>query len=686
MKYIIYALALFVLLQSAGASGAMTQEERKSRTAKFNAKASGLSKSEFKSRYGRIEPRVPSQSSNEKMAAIRGQQLSGAMKIAPQKAKNLTNNFKFVDLPSDATFPGEFDEIQAALITWSYIVLDTNDNETGQFFDGIGYYGENDLGPVYGVIDTFPSRDLCVVYRDLAYGINKNAQVWINLWYPEDTTAVLNYMKNQGKPLTNYKFFFHPGNSIWYRDCGPVAYYYGPQDSIGWVDFQYYNGRPLDDSIPIQIARDLGYNVVTNTFGYEGGNILLDGRGNLFTSDEVYSGNSVDYGQYYLDENGELQETTKEPLSRDQVEDTLRKYLNLSGLRILPKLKYDGGTGHIDLYADLYDENRFVYTQYPAEMKNFTDAKISRKNIDTMMSIVRSSGDHYYKRFITLPRKDDGTWYTSSTEYQNYTRSYTNHLQINKAIIQPVFTDGVDGDIEHYETDMDTLRMSYPGYDIIPVDVSSFDSWGGAIHCITKQIPAENPIRIYHTDLHDTLVAADSYAIRATIKNRSGIAHAECIWRADGGSWQTLPLESMGNDEFNGYLQNPIVNGKIEYYLSATSNNGKTIEKPIVAPGGVYSFIVSGNTPAVETAKAELGEFYPQPASEYARLELNGVSGAIRMDVINSNGNIAYSKSFVAGAEDGAIEINTALLAQGAYLVTFRFANETITRKLTVVR
>lgn len=686
MKYIIYITALFVLFHSASASSTLTKDERLSKTAKFNTMAGKLTKSEFKSRYGKIQSRVPSQLSNERMAAIRDLNRSNSLKIGAPKAKNLTNDFKFVDLPSDANFPGEFEEIQAALITWGYIALDTNDNETEQFFDGIGFYGDNDLGPVYGVIDTFPSRELCPVFRDLAYAINQNAQVWINLWYPEDTTAVLNYMKNQGKPLTNYKFFFHPGNTFWYRDCGPVAYYYGKDDNIGWVDFQYYSGRPLDDSIPIQIGRELGYNVVTNTIGYEGGNILLDGRGNLFTSDEVYEGNSVDYGQYYIDENGELNETTKEPLSKTEVEDSLRKYLNLSGIHIYPKLKYDGGTGHIDLYADLYDQNRFVYTNYPSEMASFTDAKTSKKNIDSMMAIVRTEGDHYYKRYITLPRKNNGNWYSSSTDYKSYTRSYSNHLMINKAIIQPVFTDGIKGDTAHYKYDMDTLRMSYPGYNIIPVDVSSFDGWGGALHCITKQIPAENPIKIYHNDLHDTLTAADSYAIKATITNKSGIGHAECIWRVAGGQWQSLPMTNEGNDLFNAYLQNPIESGTIEYYISATSNNGKTITKPIVAPDGIYKFYVSGSTPAIETANSGIGEFYPQPATESARIDLNGVTGAISMEVFNSNGNIAYSKSFVAIDGDSSIEVNTGLLPQGAYIVSFRFGNETITRKLTIVR
>jgi agmatine/peptidylarginine deiminase len=609
------------------------------------------------------------------------------MKI--KQSSNLKTNLAPANatMPANAIFPGEFEEVQAIMITWNYICLDTNENQTSQLFDGIGWYNDYDLGPVYGVVDTLENSDMAPIFRDLAYGINQNAQVWINLWYPEDTTAVLDYMARQGKPLTNVKFFFHPGNEFWYRDCGPIGYYYGDQDSIGWVDFQYYVGRPLDDSIPQNIGRDMGYPVVTTTVGYEGGNIMLDGLGNLFTSDSLYIHNSDEYGQYYIDEEGQINEIQKTALTKAEVNDSLTHYLNLKSMHVLPGLEYDGGTGHIDLYADFYDENRGVFSRYPYEMRNFTDTKIAGKNVDTIMAIVRSSGDHYYKRYIGFPHNDKGKWYTSSANYLNYTRSYSNHVFVNKAIIQPVFATGTSGDYKDMATDLDTIRMSYPGYTIVPVDVRAFDGFGGAIHCITKQVPAENPIRIMHIDIHDTVAVLQNYPIDATITNKSGIKVANCFWRYKGATeWNSLVMEGLADNHFRTLIPNSVTSGTIEYYISATSNNGKTITKPIVAPGGVYSFTIGTPNDVAEQTIGGIGEFYPQPAGESAMISVGIENEQIGVEIFNSLGSSVYRNSFTLQSAGDAISFNTSSFAPGLYVVVFTTPNGIQSRKLSVIR
>ena len=40
------------------------------------------------------------------------------------------------------------------------------------------------------------------------------------------------------------------------------------------------------------------------------------------------------------------------------------------------------------------------------------------------------------------------------------------------------------------------MQEAYPGYEFVEIDVRDFDGYGGAIHCITKQIPAENPVSL----------------------------------------------------------------------------------------------------------------------------------------------------------------------------------------------
>ena len=180
-----------------------------------------------------------------------------------------------LDVPSDMIYPGEFDEVQAVMMTWPYITRTVAGNQYAeQLFAGKGlpYSGGNTLVDVYSVPDV-SSNATTKLFRELANGIQLNAQVWINIWNAEDSTIIKQHMTNNSMPLTNYRFFVNQGNSFWYRDCGPVAFYYGEDDQIGFMDFEYYGGRPLDDLIGRKIGEQAGFSTYTTTIEYEGGNI-----------------------------------------------------------------------------------------------------------------------------------------------------------------------------------------------------------------------------------------------------------------------------------------------------------------------------------------------------------------------------------------------------------------------------
>jgi agmatine/peptidylarginine deiminase len=683
-------IMLFILCSLGLTAQSNTKEIGNKREALIE-KTSKMSKEEFKNAYKQKYSRKPSTEQLNKQNSL-------SKKIAkPQEKKKTKNPNKVekVNLPSDIIFPGEFEEVKAALITWPYMVYDTAGQISEQIFKDLGIYvdevkQEAYLGPIISVIDTFQNSPLSPVFCNLAHAIDTDAEVWINVWNARDTATIINYMASKSLPLQHSRFFINPGNQFWYRDCGPVAFYYGNDDSVGFVDFEYYPGRPLDDSIPILIARNEGYPVFTSSVGYEGGNILLDGLGNLFTTNAVYSVNQIDKGQFYMDSTGEVYQDSKAPLSSTQVNDSLKYLLNLKSLRVLPSLVNDGGTGHIDLYADLFDENYFVFSQYPDQMKTFADYRTANRNIDTLMSIVRADGDKYRKWMIPFPKKDDGSWYTSAKEYgEQYTRSYSNHLLLNKTIVQPVFADGVTGDNASLQKDLDSLRSKYPGYKIMPIDVRSFDGFGGAIHCITKQIPADNPIRIYHTPIYPIVKTATIFPISASISNKSGIKSAVCKWRYKGtNNWTDLIItEGSTPGVFAGNINNSQASGTIEYYITATSNNGKTISKPITAPDGFYTFAFSENV-SVEDNNSNseiIGSFYPNPANEHAIVNINAANQNISITLSDASSNIVYSNTFVMQTGYDALSINTALLSSGTYHATFKLANGTVCHRSLVV-
>ena len=210
-------------------------------------------------------------------------------------------------IPEDAIFPIESDEVQAILMTWSYVTKTVSGNQSAQqLFDGLGFsnYGYSyNLVPVYSVPDVATNSSYAKLFGNLANAIQQHTQVWINVWAEDDTTTIKNFMEERGTPLTNYRFFINPGNAFWFRDFGPIAFYYGDNDDIGFLDFEYYGGRPLDNDIPVKIAEELGWPVYTSTIEYEGGNILVDGLGTLVTSTALYASNNDSEGLYVRNEN-----------------------------------------------------------------------------------------------------------------------------------------------------------------------------------------------------------------------------------------------------------------------------------------------------------------------------------------------------------------------------------------------
>ena len=418
---------------------------------------------------------------------------------------------KGVTLPDNVWYPGEWEEVEAIVVTWPYecFAAENPNWYASPLVEGIAElysYGAQGwvtqgYGPYVGVLDTV--SDMYPVFMNLIDAIQEGSQVWINLWYAEDTVTIKNFMARKGKPLTNYRFIISSGNAFWYRDCGPICFYYGDQDSVAMLDIEYYPGRALDDYLPIHISEQMGIPNYITTVEWEGGNCLLDGAGFLATSDAIYAANADRYGQITWDgqDINTLNYTNKTPLSKQALRDSLSYLLNLRKISVLPALKYDGGTGHIDLYADMWDENSFVFSAFPEACSNWADYKTTAKNIDSLCSYVSIHNDNYKKQYIPFPKMDNGNDFTSQVTYNSrYTRTYSNHTFVNDIIVQPVFSNVVNNEptAEWDKAAMDVLRKAYPGYRIFPIDVRSFDGLGGAIHCITKQIPAQNPIRILH--------------------------------------------------------------------------------------------------------------------------------------------------------------------------------------------
>jgi agmatine/peptidylarginine deiminase len=477
-------------------------------------------------------------------------------------------------LPEDRIwFPGEWEEVQAIVVTPYYSYLpDTNLGAGNYIADpvvtGVGEYykynpsrgwmSTNTYGPYKSIMDT--NSTFGKVFFYLMDGIQLgNAEAWVRVEKAEDSAKVLRTLTRMNLRHNKVRFIVGPGNSFWYRDCGPICFYYGDQDSVAMMDFEYYPGRALDDSLPSLIYRQMGLPNYINTFEWEGGNCLVDGAGFLFTSDAIYAANGDNTGQITWDGRNisSIRYTNKARLTQAQTRQALRSLLGQRETHVLPAYQYDGGTGHVDLYADMCEENGFVFSVMPDSYSRWTDYSTGARNIDSLCSYTSIFDRPYYMSTIPFPSKDNGGNFSSQNEYdQQYTRTYSNHTFVNNVILQPCFSTVSNGqptaawDRENIEK----LKEAYPGYTIYPVDVREFDGSGGAIHCVTKQIPADNPIRILHKSVVGCAddMRGNDIPVSAVITNRNGIRSANCYYRFKRGlgnfdSWDTIPMTANGN-------------------------------------------------------------------------------------------------------------------------------------------
>ena len=662
-------------------------------------------------------------------------------------------------LPEDRVwFPGEWEEVQAIVVTPYYSYDPDTNLGSGYFmadptvtglaeyykYTARGWQSMNIYGPYTSTMDT--SSSFGKVFFYLMDGIQKgHAQAWVRVEKATDSAKVLRTLTRLNLRHDNIRFIVGPGNSFWYRDCGPICFYYGDEDSVAMMDFEYYPGRALDDSLPSLITQQMGVPNYINTIEWEGGNCVVDGAGFLLSSDAIYSNNNDTYGQIVWDGHNvsSIHYQTKTRLTQAQTREALRSLLGQRETHILTAYQYDGGTGHVDLYADMQEENGFVFSVMPDVYSSWTDYSTGARNMDSLCAYTSIFNRPYYKSSIPFPSTDNGANFSSQSDYDaNYTRTYSNHTFVNDLILQPCFSAVSNGrpTAAWDRNNIEELKKAYPGYTIYPVDVRDFDGSGGAIHCVTKQIPAENPVRILHKSIYGCANAMeDNMPVSAIITNRSGIAHAEVLYRSNGGQWDTLPLTANGN-RYYGRLPHPAVDINdttlndttitIEYYISATSNNGKTITKPMTAhQGGYYSYYYTneldtvfsldsvmydfdttpmpatditflfdaqrthrdttethGGDVSIDSPAAEetFGQLYPNPATDQAHIAIDLANGGTWGIQILDNAGRTIHSTRLQSAGRIVFNINTARLGSGVYHVVFTQGSQRIVRKLAV--
>ena len=519
-----------------------------------------------------------------------------------------------LSFPDRVWFPGEWEEVKAIVVSVLYS-HSMPGHETDSRYAAypvvpgyaIYYYAESQddapqevgRGEYKTELDT-ESETGKVSFNVIDAIQRAGVEAWVRIEQASDEDLIRWYMEAHEMRTDKIRFFVANGNDRWFRDCGPICFYYGDEDKLAMLDFQYDWARQLDNLLPSILHRKMGIPNYINQVIWEGGNCLVDGAGGLMTSTAMIPHNQDKTGPITWDgkDPNTIKYTTREPLNADQCHEALHGMLGQAGTNIVERLKNDGGTGHIDLYADAIDENGLLFARMPETYNNWKDYATLEGNVAYMLKQKNCWQDTYVNwGDLPFPSYDDGSDWNSEEEYGKFARTYANHLIVNNYILQPCFSPVDENYMPTAAWDLaniEAMKKLYPGYTFHCIDMRGYDGSGGSVHCITKQIPADNPVRILHDAMYNKVNFGTLTEIpfSAFITNKSGIKNASLHYLVGDGEWQKVEMTGNGNRWYCRVPASNFPKGKtVFYYIEATSNNGKTVTKPFTANnGGYYDF------------------------------------------------------------------------------------------------
>jgi len=234
---------------------------------------------------------------------------------------------------------------------------------------------------------------------------------------------------------------------------------------VSWR-FNAWGGKSehdLDESLARRILNGLGLDCFGTSLSNEGGAIHVDGDGTLITTESVL-----------------LNPNRNPGMNKAEMEEVFARLLGVKKTIWLPGdpqyVTGDMTDGHIDgvcafakpgaLLVDATRDQSSVY------------AEVVRENRRALELATDARGRRF--ELLELFEATDAV----DTEAEVFCASYTNFYICNGAIIMPAY--GIAADDEAATT----LRLAFPGREVVPVQINQLAHGGGGVHCITQQQPA----------------------------------------------------------------------------------------------------------------------------------------------------------------------------------------------------
>ncbi len=314
--------------------------------------------------------------------------------------------------------------------------------------------------------------------KDIYVTIEKNSGITLKSSVFKTLRTVL------GNDFKNIHLVEQPDSgriSVWARDWSPLGAEANdirdPAKKLRFLDLNYYSNRKADDSSPRALENLYAYSRVSVPVYNEGGNFMVNDSGDCLMSTRVVDANS------FKSRNDDM------ILSAQEIKTYYKDFAGCKNVTIFQRIPYEG-TGHIDMWGKFLSDKTIVVGELRETTLQFlsgsalTVATEMQAYLEDRAQDLIAAG--YDVKRIPMPAPESRVY-----------RSYTNSLIVNNTILVPRYTKpsfkvlgkySDDSLLADYEAEVKSIYES-EGYKVVFLESDDLISYGGAVHCVTMQVP-----------------------------------------------------------------------------------------------------------------------------------------------------------------------------------------------------
>jgi len=475
-----------------------------------------------------------------------------------------------------------------------------------------------EYSPSRGVLFRYNSASFASVVRDCVVALTANPAyddiAYVVVSSTTQQSSATTAFSSAGADMSKVQFILQPSDSVWMRDYGPHFVWQG--GALAIVDSHYYPTRPNDNFVPTLVGDDV-FGLPTYDMGlyYSGGNFQPGPNRSGFCTALVNLDNPAGGG-----------------FDPALVSELYAKYQGIDVLHVLPQLPTTvDGTGHIDMWMYLLDEDDVIISQFQAGSNT------------TAISITNNAVPYMQNLGFTVHRTP--AWNVGATHY-----TYANAFRVNNRVFIPSYGQGDSNYLDEDAAALATYQTALgPGVQVIPINCYSIIPASGAIHCIVKQVPrytgATPAAYVTAPKGGEILVPGQTTTISwlASDTNNAALASAELSWSPDDGlTW--FPITTGANTGSYTWAVPATVTDRARVRVVVTSVDSDTGTAQSaaafrIAPGvrNVYDFAsgagfsrfaygtITSNWTSVNTARRPVNT--PVSAAAYTALAASNATG-----------------------------------------------------------